>query len=197
MIAALAAPAALEAARRVLRARRRVVVVVDGRSGSGKTTFAEALARSSGAGVLRLDDVYPGWDGLQATAAALPGEVLAPWRAGRPGRMRRWDWGRDVPGDPLHVLPGDRLVVEGCGAASRSAAALADLVVWVELAEPVRERRALARDGAAFAPHWDRWAAQERRYIARERPDRSAGLVVDGRVLLSGSPSGPQYARSP
>jgi anthranilate synthase component 1/para-aminobenzoate synthetase len=38
----------------------------------------------------------------------------------------------------------------------------------------VRKKRALDRDGAAYAPHWDRWAAQEDAMLARERtPDRA------------------------
>ncbi len=40
------------------------ITLVDGRSGSGKTTFATELAEREGAQLLSLDDVYPGWDGL-------------------------------------------------------------------------------------------------------------------------------------
>jgi uridine kinase len=52
--------------------RRPALVLVDGPSGSGKSTLADALVRDGdpaallppGAQLLRLDDVYPGWDGL-------------------------------------------------------------------------------------------------------------------------------------
>jgi hypothetical protein len=48
------------------------------------------------------------------------------------------------------------------------------VLVWLEVAAPVRKKRALDRDGAAFAPHWDQWAAQEDAMLARERtPDRA------------------------
>ena len=66
------------------------------------------------------------------------------------------------------------LIIEGCGALSRANRALADVGIWVELDEATRKRRALARDGEAYAPYWDRWAAQEVAFIAREHPQSLA-----------------------
>ena len=172
---------ALEVAFAALRQRADALVLVDGRSGSGKTTFAAALAARSGAALLRLEDVYPGWDGLAAASAALVDRLLFPRHAGSIGALRRWDWPADRPGTDLCVAQPGRLIVEGCGALSRRAAALADLAIWVQLTEPERRCRALERDGDAYAPHWERWARQERAFIAAEDPRRSADLVVDGR----------------
>jgi hypothetical protein len=171
--------AALDVARAVLAARPGGVVLVDGRSGSGKTTFADALGQ--GRFLLRLEDVYPGWDGLAAASAALVDHVLIPRAAGAPGALHRWDWLRDDRSDLLHVPAAGSLVVEGCGALSRRAGALADLTIWVELPDADRRTRALERDGAAYAPHWERWAGQERAFLAREDPRRCADLVIDGR----------------
>lgn len=172
---------ALEAALAALRRRPDALVVVDGRSGSGKTTFATALAAGSDAALLNLEDVYPGWDGLAAASAALVDRLLIPRAARSIGVLRRWDWAAGRPGTDLRVAQSGRLVVEGCGALSRRAAALADLRLWVDLTEPERRPRALERDGDAYAPHWERWARQERAFTAAEDPRRSADLVVDGR----------------
>ena len=174
---------ALDRALLALRARRAAVVLVDGRSGSGKTTFASAVAAIAGAELLRLDDVYPGWDGLAVATRALVAGVLAPRSTGAPGAVPTWDWEEGHPGAVRHVRPTGGLVVEGCGALSRGAVALADLAVWVELPEPVRRDRALERDGAVFAPHWERWARQERRFVAQEDPRAVADVVVDGRLF--------------
>lgn len=156
-------------------------MLVDGRSGSGKTTFAAALARLGRCPLLRLDDVYPGWDGLAAASDALVERLLRPRASGGPGGLRRWDWADDRAGAPLAVPPSGPLVVEGCGALSRSAAPFAALRVWVELPDPERRVRALDRDGAGYAPHWDRWARQERAFLAREAPRALADVRVDGR----------------
>lgn len=172
---------ALEHALAALRSRPAAVVLVDGRSGSGKTTFAAVLARRGRAALLRLEDVYPGWDGLDAASAALVDRVLVPRSSGVPGSLGEWDWsGAGIVGTRI-VLPAGPLVVEGCGALSRRAARTAALRLWVSLPDPERRSRALARDGADYAAQWERWARQERAFAAREQPRPLADLVVDGR----------------
>ncbi|KQO63183.1 hypothetical protein ASF23_08745 [Curtobacterium sp. Leaf261] len=156
----------------------RPVVLIDGRSGTGKTTLAGSLAGELGAEVVHLDDVYPGWDGLRAASDAVVQEVLAvPDATGRP-RWRRWDWATGLPAE-WHVVDVTRpLVVEGCGALSRGSAPLATLRVWLDGDDAVRKARALARDGATFAREWDRWAAEERAFIAAEDPRSLADVVL-------------------
>lgn len=170
---------ALGTARRAL-GDPHAVALVDGRSGSGKTTFAAALADAAGARLLRLDDLYPGWDGLQAASDAVLRDVLVPRRSGAAGRWTGWDWGAGRPAGGGAVPAVGPLVVEGCGSLTRASARLATLRIWVELDEGRRRGRALDRDGDLFRPHWDRWARQEAGVIAREDPRRLADLVVDG-----------------
>jgi cytidylate kinase len=158
-------------------ARAGVRILVDGRSGSGKTRLAAALvAARPVAQLLRLDDLYPGWDGLAAGYRMLHDDVLA---ASDPS-WRRWDWVAGAPAERHRIDPAAPLVVEGAGALGRATRPYAALAVWVELDGATRKRRALARDGDAYAPHWDRWAAQEAAFIAAEQPARLADLVVDG-----------------
>jgi uridine kinase len=157
-----------------LRGVARPVVLVDGRSGSGKSTIARELAAGMDAELVRLDDLYPGWDGLEAGSRHVHDHVLA---ASVP-RWRRWDWGADAPAEWHELDPSRALVIEGCGALSRANRALASFGVWVELDDATRKRRALARDGGTYAPHWERWAAQEDAFIAREHPRHLADVVV-------------------
>lgn len=160
------------------------IVLIDGRSGSGKTTLAGRTAAAwTGSVLLRLDEVYPGWDGLRRGSDHLIAGVLEPVRAGLRGRWTEWDWAADVAGKEHSVAVGSRLVVEGCGALTRRSRPLSDLAVWIELDAPTRKARALARDGDAYAPHWDRWAAQEDDFIAAEQPAELADLVIDGQSM--------------
>jgi uridine kinase len=152
----------------------RPVVLIDGRSGSGKTELGAALAPTLGAQLVRLDDIYPGWDGLDAASVAVVRDILGQHR------WQRWDWGAERFAE-WHELDADApVVIEGCGALSRASRALATCAIWIELDAPTRKARALARDGEAYAPYWERWAAQEESFMAREHPVDLADLVARG-----------------
>jgi uridine kinase len=150
-------------------------ILIDGRSGSGKTEFARTLAAGlPGAQLVRLDDLYPGWGGLEGGSIAVHTDVLSHFR------WRRFDWATDSLAEWHELDPALPIVVEGCGALSVANRALATLGLWVELDDATRKRRALLRDGDSYAPHWDDWAAQEDVFIARERPRERADAIVDG-----------------
>lgn len=155
------------------------VLGLDGRSGSGKTDLAAALASRVPATVVHLDDLYAGWQGL---AAALPGvcaDLVRPLVAGRPGRYRRYDWVAARPAEWVTVRPADLVIVEGVGALAVDCAADYALRVWLEAPTEVRRRRALARDGDTFAPHWAEWADQEEQVFAAHPAREVADLVLD------------------
>jgi hypothetical protein len=151
-------------------------VLIDGGSGSGKSTLARALVSAwPEAQLVRLDDVYPGWGGLEAASSIVRERVLA---TSVPS-WNRWDWAAGEWAEAHELDPRRPLVIEGSGSLSRANRARATYGVWVELDAVTRKRRALARDGEAYAPHWDGWAAQELAFFERERPDLLADLIVD------------------
>ena len=171
---------ALRAVRALAAARPTWTVLIDGRAGAGKSTLARALAEATCATLVRLDDCYPGWDGLEAGAEAVRRTVLVPRATGRAGAWQRWDWAAERPAEQHGVPATGGLICEGCGVLTRRSAPLADLRLLVELDAERRKQRALRRDGDLFAPHWDRWAAQEEAVIRAEEPASLADLVVDG-----------------
>ena len=138
--------------------RRVPVVTIDGYSGSGKSTLAAALAcLLLGWHVLHLDDWYPGWDGL-AAGTQVARRICEDLRAGCPSSYEAWDWEADAPGVVVDV-PVAPTIIEGCGAWDADA----DLSIWIEdPGEDERRRLALARDVATDAPHWQRWADQDK-----------------------------------
>ena len=93
-------------------------VLIDGRSGSGKSTLAQRLHVAWDTSVVvRLDDIYPGWDGLAWTVDHVRTALVEPRAAGRPGRWRGWDWTTGAPSGWNEVEPGRRLIVEEIGRA--------------------------------------------------------------------------------
>ena len=164
------------------RCGRTRLVCVDGRSGSGKTTFGGRLAAAfGGAPVLHMDEICPGWDGLAASVPLLYTGVVASLLAGREATCRRWDWVRSAPAETVSLGRPPLLVVEGVGSGARVIAAHAVLLVWMDAPREVRYRRGIARDGDSYRPHWERWAAQEDLHFAAERTRDRADLHLDGR----------------
>jgi len=187
-LSALSALSGLEAAvvaavRRAQAAGRTPVVLIDGPSGAGKSSLADLLVAGWPAAgrprLVRMDDLYPGWDGLDAGSEAVGRDLLEPLRASGAGTWQRWDWARERPAGRETVTGPDPVVVEGCGTLSRRNAALADLTVWLEADDTLRKQRALARDGETFAVEWNRWQAEFDAFAEREHPRENAMLTLD------------------
>ncbi|RSZ65499.1 hypothetical protein EAH68_01710 [Corynebacterium hylobatis] len=139
----------------------RLTVLVDGPSGAGKTTFAEAVSRRTGLRVVHLDDFYPGWSGLAAASRMVVDDVLHPTAPG----FRRWNWETDTSADWVALDPAESLIVEGVGALTAASVAAARalgevLTVRINAPTEVRRTRALNRD-TGYAPFWEMWAQQE------------------------------------
>lgn len=171
------------AARATSAAPGRRIVAIDGPSGVGKSTLADALIAAwpgAGAELVRLDDVYPGWHGLDRGAELLATELVAPWLRGRVGRVPTWDWAAAARGGIRPVRPARDLVIEGCGAFAASGGAPV-FRIWVHAGDAERKRAALTRDRGAFDPYWDMWDTQWRRHEVRTGTSASlADLVVRG-----------------
>ncbi len=170
------------AARILRRAEKPSTLIIDGRSGSGKTTLAHAIAcelrKATGSTpqIIGMDELYPGWDGLAAGSAWLPVALRA-------GRYRRYDWLEGEFGPEVSLDQASHLIVEGCGSLTRDSLEAARsrggaYGVWIECPDSVRKVRALARDGDMFAPHWERWAAQERSHFVSALPLARAHEVL-------------------
>lgn len=175
-------------------------ILIDGRSGAGKTTFAQLVGEETGFHVIHLDEFYPGWGGLVEGSEMVKDSVL---RMDNPGYFR-WDWVKNEPGQWVDVDPESNLVIEGVGAltesnveASRDRYRAAKcsgepvnrengcLTVWTEVPGAIRKERALARD-PGFVDFWDMWARQEDEFM-RVASRRKAIEKANMKLELSGA----------
>lgn len=158
------------------------VVLIDGRSGAGKTSFARRLvSRWPARGrvqLVALDSLYPGWDGLAEGVEYARTTILVPHARGLIGIWQRWDWEAAERAEAHAVDPSLPLIVEGAGLLTPRTGRLGDVRVWVDGPAQSRRERALARDGDAYRPHWDRWARQEDAHLAQHDPASLATLTV-------------------
>lgn len=179
---ALEAAAAVIARAVVDLAAANPVILIDGRSGAGKSSLAQRLAErwplAGRVQVVGLDSLYPGWDGLTEGVDYAREQILLPHARGTVGVWQRWEWETHARAEAHAVDPSLPLIVEGSGLLTESTAPLGDIRAWVEAPMTSRRRRAIARDGEAYRPHWDRWAAQEERHLAHDEPARHATLVI-------------------
>lgn len=199
--------------RRPPRLGRTRLVAVDGPSGAGKTLFAGRLAAAlavapdavpaAPAGgarpepripVVRTDDLLDGWADQFTFWDRLDEWILAPVRAGLPGRYRRYDWTSGRFGDDwIGVPPAPALIVEGVSSARSAVAAELTLGVFVTAPAPLCRARTLARDGAALLPRMAVWRRRERVHFAADRTAERADLVVDG--AAAPDPHGTAFVR--
>lgn len=180
--------AALDAATaQVLAAVRGVgaanpVVLIDGRSGAGKSSLARRIVSAwplrGRVQLIALDSIYPGWDGLADGVETARELILNPHARGLIGVWQRWDWDAEAYAEAHAVDPSLPLVIEGSGILTPVTARLSDVRVWLDSPAPSRKRRALDRDGDTYRPHWTRWAEQEERHLVRDEPATHATHVL-------------------
>jgi uridine kinase len=157
------------------------ILLVDGRAGSGKSTFAQLLrdeifkAGEPAPTIVSMDDLYPGWEGLREGSRYLEERILGPLVSGKKAVWQVWDWGRNTRGNAgepgngwREFTGGNILIVEGCGSISRVTASQAQVRIWVDADISTRKSRFHDRDAGAFDQNWSIWAAQEDEFFAEE-----------------------------
>ena len=157
------------------------LILIDGPSGVGKTTLASQLQQQHAAQgiepfVLHLDDLYPGWNGLQAGSDAA-GELLQARARGEMMRWQRYDWAAGEPAEWVELEPGHPLIVEGCGALNAATAEHAAVRIWLDAPYRLRRDRALGRGGEDYDAHWAVWDAQYDEYLRTHRPRAFANVT--------------------
>jgi uridine kinase len=160
------------------------LVAVDGAAGSGKSTFARALADAlGGAPIVPIDD-FLAWDDLTEFWPRLEREVLEPLFAGRSIRYQQRDWRNDNLGRGLggfrDVPFSETLVLEGIGAGRRAVAARLSYLVWVDAPAALRFERGIARDGEGARALWEGFMPGEEAFHDAEGTRDRADLRVDG-----------------
>jgi hypothetical protein len=172
---------------------RSVVLAVDGRSSSGKTTLAGRMqAAVAGSAVVHTDDIA-WWHSRFGWADLLIDGILMPVHRGEPVTFRppRWvEHGREGSIEVPASCP--LLLIEGVGAGRYEAAHLIDALVWVQSDQQEAARRSLARvgqpGGSPTVRDLREWMAEEQPFLADQRPWERADLVAAGTPQISFDP---------
>jgi pantothenate kinase len=164
------------------RGNQTPLILIDGRAGSGKSTFAEKLQQQlfrdgeSAPRVIHMDAIFEGWDGLSLGADYLVRFILNPLARGETSSWQDWSWVRNERSTWREFSGGTPLIIEGCGSLTERSRAHADISIWLEASEESRRERWLKRE--RHLDKFDFWAAQELDFYAREKSKTLADLVI-------------------
>ena len=183
------AESVLREAERLLRGRLRLVIAVDGRCGSGKTTLAAYLRELYECNVFHMDDFFLTPEQRTAERLAEVGgnvdyerflrEVLVPLREGRtvvyrPYNCQTQRMEREMVMEPLAVS-----VVEGAYSCHPDLVDSYDLKVFVDIDAAEQLRRIRERSGEAGAKMFaEKWIPLEERYFATYRIKELCDIVL-------------------
>jgi uridine kinase len=163
--------------------RRTVLVGIDGRGGSGKTTLARELATLlPDVTVVQFDDFYRATDERNLTAAGggevggsfdwrrVRDQVLQPLADDEATRYQRYDWDSDALAEWRLISASGIVIVEGNYSTRQELHGYYDVTIWIDTPHDVRLRRGLERDGERARARWlEEWIPEEDRYVAANR----------------------------
>ena len=171
---------------------RPVVIGVSGYAGAGKSTLVRRIVKGEPTMVrMRGDDFLEpsrshhrsgDWDGVER--GRLVNEVLIPFREGRKGMFRRFDWERRELGEPEPVPTRDVLLVDLIGLFHPEALPVMDLTIWVDVPLKTAWERGTRRDEAIGRDHsrlWrDVWVPNEIEFDRNYSPREAAEVLYVG-----------------
>jgi uridine kinase len=155
------------------------IVAVDGRGGSGKSTFAARLATLRGGVQVAHTDDFATWDNPVNWWPRCIAELLDPLQHGELARyeVSAWD---GVPRPSVEIAPDGLVILEGVTASREAFRPYLALAVWIETPRELCLERGVERDGEGMRAQWEAWQAAEDGYIAREDPLAYVDAVVAG-----------------
>lgn len=174
------------------RRQATLLVGIDGRGASGKSTLARNLENGERA-VAVVDFYRPSSDRKRRAASGeseiggdfdwrrLREQVLQPLARDERARYQRYDWTSDALAEWHEVPVGGIVVVEGNYSTRQELTAFYDFTIWIDAPSSLRLERGVQRGGESTRERWlTEWMPEEDRYIEAENPAERVQLVLDG-----------------
>ena len=167
-----------------------LIIALDGRCASGKSTFARYLAETEGFTVFHMDDYFLRPEQQTPERYAVPGgnvdrerfaeEVLVPLKNGKREIVYRpYDCQTKRLKEAVKVRVNDRVLVEGAYSCHPALWELYDLHVFMTVDPAEQKRRILARNGAEGLRRFEeRWIPLEEAYFAAYGIEERCELVL-------------------
>ncbi len=171
-----------------------LLIALDGRSGTGKSTLSKQIASKVGAAVIEGDDFYSGgsfeqWDKRSPKEKAalcidwerMRVEALEPLLTGRTATWHPFNWQTNIGLAEYSITckPARIVILDGAYSSRPELADLIDLSILVQLPDATRRERLKGREQGSFMEKWhDVWDEAEDFYFKHVRPPSLFDLVI-------------------
>ena len=167
-----------------------VLVALDGRCGSGKTTLAAQLARQFPQSItVHTDDFYlppasrvANWEQIPCAnmdLERLRAQVLTPARAGQPVLYRAYSCRAGAYQPVQELAPQPLVILEGSYSHHPLLAGYETLRVFVTCSREEQTRRLQAREGDRYPDFAARWIPLEEGYFAKFQIEQTVDFILD------------------
>jgi uridine kinase len=184
-------------ANQLLKAKKPILIALDGRSGAGKSTIANIISQKTGGIIVLGDDFYSGgnddkWLGYSPKVKA---DKVIDWRRMRKEVLEPLLKGCSASWHPLDFKPGVGwvgwkektitleparvIILDGSYSARPELADIVDLSVLVEATDDSCRQRLIAREGSVFMERWHKiWDSAEDFYFSKIRPRTVFDIII-------------------
>lgn len=155
---------------------KNIIIAIDGRCGSGKTTLAAKLAAQLDAVLIHMDDFFLRPEQRSTERLNMPGEntdherfldeVLIPLRQNRAFSYRPYICTTQSLGTPINISPKKYTIVEGAYSCHPKLWYYYDIHIFLDVPPEEQMKRIIARNGLEKAQLFrDLWIPLEEKYF--------------------------------
>jgi uridine kinase len=173
-----------------------ILVALDGRSGTGKTTIAKEISKELGGVVIASDDFWVGgsddiWFNLKPKERAdkaidwrrLRSDVLDPLLRGEHAVWHPFDWkrGYGLAEENIKCPAAKLIILDGAYSSRPELRDIIDISILVKTPDDSDRRvRLIKREGEEYMKNWHEiWDSAEDYYFTNVRPEESFDLIIE------------------
>ena len=167
-----------------------VLLAIDGRCGSGKTTLAGMIAQRYRAEVIHMDDFFLQKDQRTPERLAEPGgnvdrerfrrEVILPILEGKDQfEYQRYDCSRQEFGETVRIAKSPLIVIEGAYSCHPYFGDICDIRIFMDVSPAEQQERILIRNGPQMLPRFmNEWIPLEELYFKTYRIKEKCSICL-------------------
>ncbi len=175
--------------KKLLSQKERLLVAIDGKAASGKTTLARALAEAVSGQIISADDFFLRPE--QKTAERLREiggnfdrerfrqEVLCPLKEGRDFSYRPFDCGRKQFGEDINIENKGLIIIEGSYCQHPAFGSPYDVTMFLTISHEEQKRRLEQRCPALLERFLSEWIPMEDAYHKAFSIEKKANFIIN------------------